>query len=394
MAYVSKKSAVVYVTDEVTEGTAVDPSAGTEAVGVLADGFELNGSKELVERSLLQNGISKQVPRTGIKSSSVALGVEASANSTTGGEPDYSLLLKSLLGGKRQITTVVTSATGHTTTDINIEDTDISDFSVGDIILIKEAGAYHLSPISAVDDSAGAAKITILIPANSAFSDNVEIEKSTIFYGANTGHENLTITNYFEDALKIQSAGCKVTSMSLENFETGQLPSFNFSLEGLSYAESLGASGLTASYSNATPPIALDACLYLDGTLVAVNNVSLSVDNSLGRVTSTCNSNGVISQLVTERAISGSFTPYLDTTDVDLFSKFNLNTEFSLFLRAWNPTSTAGEKQNAWGIFIPKAIITEMPKADQDGTMQYNISFSAGSDSEEVYSSDFYMGFC
>ena len=81
------KSTVVYVTEEVTEGTAVDPSVGTEAVGIQADGFEMNGEKELVERSLLRSGIQKQVPRTGIKTCSATLGVEASANGTAGSAP-------------------------------------------------------------------------------------------------------------------------------------------------------------------------------------------------------------------------------------------------------------------------------------------------------------------
>ena len=70
MAYVSKKSTVLYVTQEVTEGLAVNPSAGNQAVSILADGFELNPEKELVERNNLTSSISKALPRTGIKSAS------------------------------------------------------------------------------------------------------------------------------------------------------------------------------------------------------------------------------------------------------------------------------------------------------------------------------------
>jgi len=180
------KSTVVYVTEEVTEGTAVDPTLGTQSVGVQADGFEMNGEKELVERSLLRAGIQRQVPRTGIKTCSASLGVEASANSTAGTEPDYDLLMQSLLGGRRQNITEVTTETGHSTTVLNIGDADISKFAVGDIVLVKETGAYHMSPVSAVDDSAGAANITILIAGSASFSDNVVIEKFTTYYGTNS----------------------------------------------------------------------------------------------------------------------------------------------------------------------------------------------------------------
>ena len=393
MAYVTLKSAVVYVTEEVSEGTAVDPTLGTQAVGVLSDGFELNGEKELVERNNLTSSIGRTVPRTGIKTSAVTLGVEAAANATEGSAPDYDLLMFGALGARRQNTTDVTSGTTHTTSVINIGDADISKFAVGDIVLVKEAGAFHMSPISAVDATPGSANITLLVAAASSFSDAVVVSKFTTYYGANSGHKNLTVTNFMEDAIKIQSAGCKVGSLSLEGFETGQLPSFSFALTGQSYSESLAASGLTASFTNSAPPVVLNACVYLDGSLIAVNDVGLSVENTLGRITSTCSANGIIGQRVTERAISGSFTPYMDTTDVSLYTKFDQNTEFSLFLRAWNPTATAGEFQQCWGIFVPKCIITSQPKADQDGVMQYNIEFQAGTDSSGTYASDIYIGF-
>ena len=125
-----------------------------------------------------------------------------------------------------------------------------------------------------------------------------------------------------------------------------------------------------------------------------MNAVGLSIENTAGRVTSTCSPNGIISQLMTERAVSGSLVPYMDTTDVSLYTKFNLNTEFSLFLRAWNPTSTTGEKQQSWGIFLPKCVVTALPKADQDGVMQYSLEFQAGEDSTATYPSEIYIGFC
>jgi len=394
MAYVSRKSAVLYVTEEVTEGTAVDPTLGSQAVGILADGFEMNPDKETVERSLLRSGIARQIPRTGIKTSSCTAAVEAAANGTAGEAPDYDLLMKSLLGGKRQITSqVTTKATGNTASELQIEDADIADFEVGDIVLILEAGAYHTSPVTAVDDTVGAANITLLIAGGSAFSASVVIEKVTTYYGANTGHSSLTFTSYWEDAIKKQSAGCKVSSMSLDTFETGQLASFNFSLTGLTFTQTLASSGLTPSFSNAEPPVILEACVYVDGAQLPVNSLSLTIDNTNGRVTATCNANGVIAQRATERAVSGSMTPYLDTTSVDLFDKFDGNTEFPIFLRAWNPTGTTGEKKEAFGIFIPKSIITALPEQDADGVMQYSLEFQSGEDSSGTYPSDIYISF-
>jgi len=393
MAYVTRKSAVIYVTEEVTEGTAVDPTLGSQAVGVLEDNFELNPEKELVERNNLTSSIAQTIPRTGIKTSSVTLGVEGASSDTEGSEPDYGLLMQSALGATRSSSAAVTSGTGHTTTTVNIDDTDISEFSVGDIVVIKESGAYHTSPIAAVDATPGSANITLLVAGGASFSDAVEIAKFTTYYGESSGHKSLTVTKFLEDAIKTQAAGCKVSSLSLEGFETGQLSSFVFGLTGLGFAETLAASGLTPSFGNAAPPIILDACLYLDGDLLGVNSFAVSVENTLGRVTTTCSDNGIITQLPTNRAISGSLVPYMDTTDVSLYNKFDLNTEFSLFVQAHIPTGTAGEYENSLALFIPKCIITALPKGEQDGIMQYNLEFQAGSDSSGTYSSDIYISF-
>lgn len=487
MAFVSKKSTVVFINAEVTEGTAVDPSASSDAVGILADGFSMDGEKELVERNILRSAIGKAIPITGIKSATASIGVEVAANETEGAAPEFDLLLKSLLGGKRSIADEVTSGASHTTSVINIADADIADFSRGDIVVVKAAGAYHMSPISAVDDSSVAASgsitgsvgvlefeaveggaagnsievvlvggetaeaetiavvgsvitigiesgvsiasdiadliegdvdasalvsvvvtegameadsvtlsggesanITLLVPMASAPADAVKIAPATVYYGANSGHSNLTVTAWMESAIKIQASGCKVASMSLDNFATGQLPSFNFSLNGMNYVESVASSSVVAAFDSATPPLVLSACVYMDGAAITVQDVGLSVDNTLGRITSTCEANGVKGQLVGERAISGSFTAYMSTTDVSIYSKFNANTEFSLFLRAQNPSGVSGETQNHIGIYLPKCIIVGQPKADSDGVMTIQVSFQAGFDDNNE---DIFMAF-
>jgi len=55
MAFLSRKSAAIYVTAESVEGTAVDPSVDDDSISVNVDGFEVNGDKELVERNVLRS---------------------------------------------------------------------------------------------------------------------------------------------------------------------------------------------------------------------------------------------------------------------------------------------------------------------------------------------------
>ena len=390
MAFVSRKSSVVFINEEVTEGVAVNPSASLDAVGILADGFSMDGEKELVERNVLRSSIGKAIPLTGIKSAVASIGVEAAANETEGSAPESDLLLKSLLAGKRTIAAEVTSGASHTASVINIADVDIGDFNRGDIVVIKEAGAFHMSPITEVDDAIGAANITLLVPMASAPSDAVVIAPATIYYGANSGHSNLTVSAWMEGAIKMQASGCKVASMSLDNFSTGQLPSMNFSLNGMNYVEAISAQSVVADFDSATPPLVLSACVYMDGVQVVVQDVSLSVDNTVGRITSTCEANGIKGQLIGERAISGSFTAYMSTLDVAIYDKFNANTEFSLFLRAQNPSGVPGETQNHIGVYLPKCIITGQPKADSDGVVTIQVAFQAGFDANNE---DIFMAF-
>jgi len=390
MAYATTKSTVAYILPEVTQGTPVGPTLGSQAIAILSDGFELNGEKELIERSVLTSSIAKQIPRTGIKTATCAIGCEWKANGNAGAEAEYGLLMESALGSKHSISTeVTTKATGNTVSTLEIEDADIASFKLGDIIMIKEAGDYWVTPITAISDTAGSANITVLRTRATAFSNSVKIEKVTMYSGANSGHKYITLTGFLDDAVKMQASGNLVSDLSVESFSVGQIPTLSFSLQGINYAESLAASGLTASYDSSMPPICLSACVYMNDVAIPVTEISLSVSNTIGRVTSTCSPNGIISTRVTERVCSGSFVTYQETDSVEYYTKFNTNAEFSMFAYAGIPTSTAGEYKDIVAFFLPTCVITAQPLADADGIATRSIDFSTGY--SQNYLSDVFM---
>jgi hypothetical protein len=114
------------------------------------------------------------------------------------------------------------------------------------------------------------------------------------------------------------------------------------------------------------------------------------MENTLARVTSTCSENGIIALRESERTLSGSMTPYMDTTSVSLFNNFNENTQFSLFLHMQNPITNG--KKEVIALYLPNCIITALPKADQDGLLTYALEFSAGPSSDGS-GSDIYLSF-
>lgn len=379
MGYTVKKNTAVAVVAEDTEGTYKAPQSSTDFVQVLADGFELNKTKELLERNIFVASVGKTSPRTGIFQAAATIPVEMRASSTEGAAPEFGVLVESALGEKHQITSnVTTKSSGNTGSVLQIEDIDITKFDVGDIVFIKQSGAFHVSPIIAVDDTPSTANITLLIPKPSgSFSNSVVISKSTTYRVADDGHLPLSVSKYLESAILEQAVGCKVSSLAIENFTTGQMPNMTFGLEGLNFDSSETAPPYSPSYSSALPPILLDGRVYQDATEIQVNEVTVSLENALGFVTSIAAPNGRISSRVTERTISGTFNPYKLDDNVDNFNKFKANTAFKLFAYGKVPTSTSGEFNQVVAIYMPNCIITELGEADQDGIIQEAISFSA-----------------
>ena len=382
MADISLNTTVLYVTEEVTEGTAVDPTNGNQAVSVTSDGFAIDASFAVVERNNMTSSIERPTGRLGIKTSSASLTVEAKANTIAGGAPEYDLLMESALGATRANTNTITTLT---TTNVSaIPVSAITGLAKGDIVMFKDSNGYHITPLTSVDANGPAENddtVTCLVPFSVAPAGNTAIEKSTTFYGANSGHPSLTLTAFMEDAFKIQTAGCKVNSLSLEGFEPSSIATFAFGLQGVGYDETASTpSGLTASYDGAEPPTVLSACVYKDGVQIPVSAFGFSLENTVAQKLSTCAPNGIVSQKITARAVTGTFTPYMDTGSTALFDAFNAETKFSLFAYIANPGASAGQKKEVVAFYLPVCKITNMPKADADGLMQYNIEFQAEPD--------------
>lgn len=393
MAIAIKDNTVYAVEIEDTEGTYKAPQADTSYVQVLADGAELTPAKELLERNIFNGSIGKSTPRTGTRSVSGSMPVEMRAESTEGAAPEYDALMRSAMGSRRQVTATTiddTDAGGpHTTSRAYLLDADASKYNVGDIVTIKVSGDYHSSPVSAVSNTPGDVYIDLLVAAANPFTDGDIIAAVTTYVPADSGHPSLSISKYMEQARLEQATGARVSSMALESFTTGQLANWNFGFEGLDFDASLTAQPHTPNFSDALPPIILQACVYQDGVQLDVNEVSISLENSLGFATSTCAANGRISGRATERNVTGSFNPYKEDDDVSQWDKFKNNTEFSIFGFAFVPSSTAGEYGQVCAFYMPKCIITEVSEGDQDNLLQNELSFTAarGSDaaSEELY---------
>jgi len=371
----------VALKEESTEGTYNAPTVSTEYIEVLSEGTEFNKNRELLERDTLSSTVETEAARVGMADVIGTMPVEFRASATAGGAPQaLDLLLKSGLGGNRSAATQATS-TGNTST---VMEFGVSpNFAKGDTVMVKEAGAYELRPISAV----GATTITFPFAlTNGAPSDGVSIEAVETYYHDTANSISLSAEHNVGDEIQQQVAGMRVDSISMENFTVGQIPQLNFGLGGLSLERVDSAGTATPDFTaDALPPVALEACLFIGGTQFSYTEASMSIENSLSFLTDACLESGKAGSRITSQSVTFNCNPYSDDTSLTNWDAFNDNSDTNIFLYAYNPSSTAGEFSNAVCVWIPQGKIVESPFGDQDGISTDNLVIkahkSAGNDS-------------
>jgi len=377
---VVKNESSLALVEEVTEGTWVAPSGAADFVELKSDGASANLERDQLSRDLLSSTVETESSRLGLKNVTAEMGFELRANSTAGGSPvDLNLPLNSLLGGKRTAVTDTTT-TGNTSTILEFG--AAPPFSKGDSVLVKEAGAYEVRPISAV----GATTITFPFALdNGAPSDGVVVEAVTTYFHDTSSAVSLSAEWNMGGKIQEQISGLKAASGSIADWGVGSLPSFNFSMQGTDLDRVVSAATASPAANSALPPVTLDACAWLSGVKLEYSEFSMTIENTLAAINSACSENGRISSRITAQSVTASINPYLEDDDVDRFTDFNLNNDVSLFVYAFNPTAVAGEFEQAVAIWLPQGKITADPAADVEGIFADGLEIkahrSAGNDS-------------
>ncbi len=367
---------------ETSEGTYIAPTSGSDGfLEVIKGSVDIQPMRALVERNVLSSTLSKHIPRLGMRSVTGKLGVELKGSGVEGTAPDYSLLLESMFGTKRAYTTAaVTRNAVMTSTTLAIEDADIASLNIGDIIVIKKTGAYHSAAIVSKVSTAGSAVVTFTPAAGFTPVYPVAISKFTTYVPADSGHKPFSLSAYWGDGFLEASIGNYVAGMTLQNFKTGQIPSLEFKLDGMSYSRTAATSApYAASFSSALPAVALGASIYQAGTEILVDDIALSFEQAISFLQATGNVNGRFAGRVGgKRTVKGSFAPYSDTT-LGNFTNFDTRATFSMFLRLFNPSATAGQYDlgSHVGIYMPNCILTTDKIADANGVLVEKVEFMA-----------------
>jgi len=378
-----KDDGSVFIEKEVTEGDylAEQGPTGTSAVEVLSDGLEFTPTKELLERNNRTSTVETVVSRVGQKSMAGAVPTEFKASATEGGEPETGALYEAMLGGKDTLVEK-TSLTGHSTTEIFLTGGDELQYKVGHIVKIKQSeisGVDHVSPIVAIESGFGIESITLLVPYTSAFSDNVKVAAATNYFHQ-SGQPTLSVTNYLGGEIREKAIGMRPVSAELANFATGQLPEFTFNLEGLDFAREVGTPLFSPEYDSeagAEPPVVLCSKVYKDSQEIILNSLTISINNTLGFLTSTSSCSGKISSRITKLSCGFTINPYMEDDDTDLFDIFEANTGFSIFGSSNNYGASTDMLEQVVAFYMPNCRIPEITTGDEDGILTDAINGTA-----------------
>lgn len=389
MAVLIKDDSLFAVVEEDTEGVLAEPAdAGDGYVQLKRDGVEVDEDRELKERGVFTGTLADADPRLGMKTGKGSMPTEARASGFEGNEPDFAILVESILPSKNFLADRVVTGTAHTASrlKLNTDNSDSGRFRKGDCIVVMEAGAYHPCAITAVSNTPGANYVDVM-PSNpaGAFTNNVEIAKFVSYKGADSGHKSFSALNYWgsgADGGGILQAvlGARTASFSLEKFNTGELPEFKFGYEGLSYYNDPAHDAPhTPTFDDAVPGVVLGSVIYKDGVALDLDGCQWGIEQPLTFLKSTASASGRISGRASgTRKVNGSIAPYTDGESIAIFDAFEEGTTFALFGFTALPDAVNGILLGSVVMFyMPYCFIKKPSLKEQDGVMTDNIEFQA-----------------
>lgn len=369
MGYLVLEDSKFAVKKETTEGSLITPASATDGfVQLKRSGADLEGNRDTKERGIINGTLADSDPRLGIRHGKGSFEVEMRGSGTEGVAPNWGILLESILPNKNVISGQITTKTGHDTETINIEDADISKLPIGACIVVLQAGAYWPCAVKARTTGTGTASITVTPARGSNFDDGVLIAKATTYLAADSGHPSFSAHAWWGSGasgggIHQSVAGARVSAMTMDKFNTGELPALKFAFEGMDFTYTPATDApYTPTYDNALPGVVLGSKIFKNGVEIAVEGVGLSITQPLAWLKSTGNANGLIAGRATgTRKNAIKIAPYSDGTSIATFTAWEAGTDFSMFGFTALPDPTTGVKLGSIVMFYCPAVFVKKP---------------------------------
>jgi hypothetical protein len=224
------RSSQLAVVQEVTSGTIVAPSAGTEFIA-LQEGFSFEPNFNQLENAEIKASIGVAKSIQGLEEPQGSFDHYLRHSGVEGQSPGFMPLLESALGSTSANGTERLTAAGSTVSVINVA-AGGSDFARGKAVLVKDGtNGYSIRPVHSVSTNA----LTLGFDLPAVPANGLGVGKCVNASVANEGHQPLSMWLYRGNGGVIEAiAGCKVTDLSI-SVAAGELINASYSFEGTKY---------------------------------------------------------------------------------------------------------------------------------------------------------------
>lgn len=319
--YGSSKANVMAVVKEVTAGTPVDPSGGTDYVALQPD-FQLNPNFDQLDNQEIRASIGKAKTIQGLEQPDGSYSHYLKHSGTEGTAPEMGDMLESAFGSTSTNGTQRV-LTGSSTTSLLKLASGGSDFTRGKAVLLKDAtNNYQIRNCLSMSTN----DMTLAFNLAVAPLTGLGLGKCVNYAPANSGHPTLTIHSYRGNGQLYEAlAGAVVNDLSL-SVQAGEMINSQFSFQGTKYYFNpirIAASDIKLDFTDSGPTgfaATITAKLYRDP-----HELAQAIQDAM---------NGV--------GAVDTYTVTFMNNDATNFGKFKIASSGTAFTLKWNTgTNTA-----------------------------------------------------
>lgn len=232
MANLQTRNTKMAIVEEVIEGVAVEPSAGTDFIPLLED-FTLEPSFDELENTEIQASIGQSKNTLGLENPTASVGLYVKPSGTEGTAPNWGPLIKSLLGSE-VVKSEFDTVGGSTVSTVVVDAGEGVNYSVGQALLVKNAtsGANY-----AVRNVASISGDTLTLAQDLAVAppSGINLGQAIMYIPTNDSHPTLSLWNYRggDGAIELVT-GARAVSWTID-VPAADFISGTFAIEGLEY---------------------------------------------------------------------------------------------------------------------------------------------------------------
>lgn len=238
MAVDLTRKTVAAVREEVTQGTPLMPSAGSQAIALQDGSFDIEPAFEEIENSEIRSSIGAAKNLQGLENPTASISHYIRHSGVEGTAPNYAELIKAALGAETinstQYNTVSSSTAGSASARavVKVDTGEGATYAKGQALLIKDpTNGYSVRNIYSISGD----DLSLAFNLANAPGTGVDLGKCVAYSPVNSGHPSLTLALYRGNANSIEVlAGARVGEMSIEA-NAGEFINGSFSLNGSSY---------------------------------------------------------------------------------------------------------------------------------------------------------------